>query len=231
MGLLDADVYGPSIPKMMGLSDYKHSKKNYNKEGKIIFPSVFGVKVLSIGFIIEENQPVIWRGPMAIAILDKLIKDSDLDDIDTLVVDLPPGTGDVQISITQKMSINGAIIVSTPQDIALLDTIKSINMFHKVNVPIVGLIENMSYYQCPNCKHIDNIFDHGGVQESASKLNTVFLGKIPLSTNIRISSDKGTPEYLRSGGISRVYKSIAEKIYHKITQKSESINIPEINYE
>jgi ATP-binding protein involved in chromosome partitioning len=212
VGLLDADIYGPSLPRMMGLRTAKpaHSKK----KGKITPPSAFGVKIMSIGFMVDEEQPVIWRGPMAMGALEQLLRDTDWGELDVLVVDMPPGTGDIQLSMAQRVPVTGAVIVSTPQDIALLDARKGLNMFRKVNVPIFGLIENMSYYQCPNCGHVDHVFDHGGAHKAADELGVPFLGEIPLDLKIRLGADEGKPiiETDPDGAHSQAYANIARQI-------------------
>jgi ATP-binding protein involved in chromosome partitioning len=219
VGLLDADIYGPSLPRMMGLRTAKptHSKK----EGKITPPSAFGVKIMSIGFMIDEEQPVIWRGPMAMGALEQLLRDTDWGELDVLVVDMPPGTGDIQLSMAQRVPVTGAVIVSTPQDVALLDARKGLNMFRKVNVPIFGLIENMSYYQCPNCGHVDHVFDHGGAHKAADELGVPFLGEIPLDLKIRLGADEGKPiiETDPDGAHSQAYANIARQIAASIDEQ------------
>ncbi|OSQ38339.1 Mrp/NBP35 family ATP-binding protein [Thalassospira mesophila] len=219
VGLLDADIYGPSLPRMMGLRTAKPTHSN--KEGKITPPSAFGVKIMSIGFMIDEEQPVIWRGPMAMGALEQLLRDTDWGELDVLVVDMPPGTGDIQLSMAQRVPVTGAVIVSTPQDIALLDARKGLNMFRKVNVPIFGLIENMSYYQCPNCGHVDHVFDHGGAHKAADELGVPFLGEIPLDLKIRLGADEGKPiiETDPDGAHSQAYANIARQIAAAIDER------------
>lgn len=193
-GLLDADIYGPSAPKMMGLEG---RKPEFSKMNKIIPLDARGVKVMSIGFMIEKEAPLVWRGPMAQSALYQMLRDVEWgtkeDPLDVLIVDMPPGTGDVQLTLAQKVPVAGAVIVSTPQDIALIDARKAIAMFQKVNVPILGLIENMSLYKCENCGHEAHIFGHGGAKEEAERLGAPFLGEIPLNLSIRENSDAGEP--------------------------------------
>ncbi|MAE50843.1 MAG: hypothetical protein CMH27_03430 [Micavibrio sp.] len=197
VGLLDADIYGPSQPHMMGLD----GKKPASDENNQIIPlEAHGIKVMSIGFMIEPEKALVWRGPMVQSALIQLMRDvawgTAETPLDYLIVDMPPGTGDAQLTMAQKIKLSGAIIVSTPQDIALLDARKGIEMFRKTNVPVLGIIENMSTYICTNCGHEEHIFGHGGAQKEAKKLGTAFLGDIPLNTSIRINSDEGIPASL-----------------------------------
>ncbi len=192
--LLDADIYGPSQPRLLGLEG---RKPDSNEAGKIIPLEAYGIKVMSIGFMVEASKALIWRGPMVQSALVQLMRDvawAPADDpLDYLIIDMPPGTGDAQLTMAQKVSLTGAIIVSTPQDIALLDARKGIEMFRKTDVPVLGLIENMSTYICPECGHEDHIFGHGGARDEAQKLGVPFLGEVPLSRDIRLNSDEGTP--------------------------------------
>lgn len=219
VGLLDADIYGPSLPRMMGLRDAKPTHSD--KEGKMVPPSAFGIRIMSIGFMVDEEQPVIWRGPMAMGALEQLLRDSDWGELDVLVVDMPPGTGDIQLSMAQRVPVTGAVIVSTPQDIALSDARKGLNMFRKVNVPVLGLIENMSYYKCPECGHVDHVFDHGGARRAADELGVPFLGEIPLDLKIRLGADEGKPIIHTDpdGEHSKAYAAIADKIAAAIDQR------------
>lgn len=190
-GLLDADIYGPSVPKLMGVEGQKPEQI----DGQIIPLQAHGVKVMSIGLMLENEAPLIWRGPMVQTALYQMLRDvawgSEEEPLDILVVDMPPGTGDAQLTMAQKVPLSGAIIVSTPQDIALIDARKAVGMFQRVNVPILGMIENMSTYICSNCGHEDHIFGHGGAKADAEKLGVRFLGEIPLSAAIRTSCDGG----------------------------------------
>ncbi|MER3524309.1 MAG: iron-sulfur cluster carrier protein ApbC [Ignavibacteria bacterium] len=188
VGLVDADVYGPSIPLMMGL------KGRPQVRGQRLQPMErYGVKVMSIGFLIDPMQAVIWRGPMASGAVKQFLSDVDWGELDYLVFDLPPGTGDIQLTLVQTIPLTGAVIVTTPQDISLADAKKGFVMFQKVNVPIFGIIENMSYYVCSHCGHRENIFDTGGGRRAAEELDVPFLGEIPINTSIRVSGDTGVP--------------------------------------
>ncbi len=213
-GLLDADIYGPSVPRMLGLTG-----KPTSKDGKRLQPmTAWGIKAISIGSLIEEDQPMIWRGPMVMTALTQLIYDVDWAPLDVLVVDMPPGTGDAQLTLAQRVPLAGAIIVSTPQDIALIDARKGLAMFKRTHVPVFGIVENMSAFICPNCGHESHIFGHGGARETAVKLGTDFLGEIPLDIAIRETSDKGTPITAREPGSpqARAFAQIAERIAAKL---------------
>lgn len=194
VGLLDADIYGPSVPRMTGLSGQKPTQ---NEQGKIVPLKAHNIDVMSIGFMIGEDAPLIWRGPMVQSAFTQLLQDVAWDNLDVLFIDLPPGTGDVQLTMAQRVPLTSAIIVSTPQDIALIDVRKGIEMFKKVNVPIAGVIENMSVYCCPNCGHEDHIFGHGGAKAEAENLGIPFLGEIPLNLSIRQNADAGLPVTLQ----------------------------------
>lgn len=190
VGVLDADIYGPSQPQMLGIPNEKPMADGDNK----IFPlSNHGVKIMSMGFLVEEDSPVIWRGPMVMRALVQFLGDTLWGDLDYLVLDLPPGTGDAQLTIVQQVSLAGAVIVTTPQDIALLDARKGLQMFRKTDVPILGIIENMSYYECPSCGHRENIFDTGGGERAAERYEVPFLGAIPLDIKVRMGGDRGEP--------------------------------------
>jgi len=190
VGLLDADIYGPSIPRMTGLSGHKPEQ---NEAGKIVPLRAHGIDVMSIGFMIGEENPLIWRGPMVQSAFTQMLQDVAWEGLDTLIIDLPPGTGDIQLTMSQRVPLTGAIIVSTPQDIALIDVRKGIEMFKTVNVPILGLIENMAYHTCDNCGHIDHVFGNGGAKAQAEILDIPFLGAIPLNAKIRERADAGEP--------------------------------------
>ena len=226
VGLLDADIYGPSLPRMLGLRDAKPSKSDI--DGKMTPPSAFGIRIMSIGFMVDEEQPVIWRGPMAMGALEQLLRDTDWGALDVLVVDMPPGTGDIQLSMAQRVPVTGAVIVSTPQDIALLDARKGLNMFRKVNVPVFGLIENMSYYKCPECGHVDHVFDHGGAHKAADELSVPFLGEIPLDLKIRLGADEGKPivHTEPDGEYAKAYGAIADKIAAAIDDQVGPVAAP-----
>ncbi|HEY6953002.1 MAG TPA: iron-sulfur cluster carrier protein ApbC, partial [Bacteroidota bacterium] len=188
VGLVDADVYGPSIPLMFGINDRPKVSNN-----KLIPLEKHGVKIMSIGFLVDPMQAVIWRGPMASGALKQFMSDVTWGDLDYLIFDMPPGTGDIQLTLVQTVPLTGAVIVSTPQDVALADARKGLVMFNKVNVPVIGIIENMSYYICSHCGQRENIFDTGGGSRTAKELNVPFLGEIPINTAIRVGGDKGVP--------------------------------------
>lgn len=188
VGLVDADVYGPSIPLMMGIEG-----RPQVHQGRLVPMENWGVKVMSIGFLIDPMQAVIWRGPMASGAIKQFMTDVEWGDLDYLLFDLPPGTGDIQLTLVQTIPLTGAVIVTTPQDISLADARKGFKMFEKVNVPILGIVENMSYYVCANCGHREHIFDNGGGRRAAEELGSPFLGEIPIFTNIRVAGDRGKP--------------------------------------
>ena len=214
VALFDADIFGPSMPRMLGLAGQKpHS------DGSKVYPlENHGVKVMSIGFMVAEDNPVIWRGPMVMGALEQMLKDVEWGEVDIMVVDMPPGTGDTQLTMSQRVPLAGVVIVSTPQDIALLDARKGLNMFRRVEVPILGMIENMSYYICPSCGHRDNIFSTGGAEKTAKELETDFLGDIPLDLKIRETSDSGTPIVSADpeSPHAKAYMAIAEKVMAKL---------------
>ena len=214
VGLLDADIYGPSVPRMLGLKG-----KPVSKDGKKLQPmEAWGLKAISIGFLVEEDQPMIWRGPMVMTALTQLLNDVAWAPLDVLVVDMPPGTGDAQLTLAQRVSVDGAIIVSTPQDIALIDARKALAMFKTTQVPIFGIVENMSTFVCPHCGQESHIFGHGGARETAAKLGCDFLGEIPLHMSIRETSDGGTPITARdpNGPQSQAFIALAEKVAAKL---------------
>jgi ATP-binding protein involved in chromosome partitioning len=188
VGLLDADIYGPSLPRLLGLA-----RKPEVRGEKMIPLEAWGVKCMSIGFLVEEETPMIWRGPMVMGALEQMMGQVEWGALDVLVVDMPPGTGDAQLTMAQRVTLAGAVIVSTPQDIALIDARRGVRMFERVNVPVLGIVENMSYFCCPNCGHRAEIFGHGGAKAEAARLGTDFLGEVPLLLDIRTSSDAGTP--------------------------------------
>jgi ATP-binding protein involved in chromosome partitioning len=189
VGLLDADIYGPSQPRMLGIRGRPETA-----DGKILEPMrAFGVKVMSMGFLVPEETPMIWRGPMVMSAIQQMLRDVNWGALDILVVDMPPGTGDAQLTMAQQVPLAGAVIVSTPQDIALIDARKGLNMFRKVDVPVLGIVENMSWFACPNCGHVSHVFAHGGAREEAERLGVEFLGEIPLDMAIRETSDEGRP--------------------------------------
>ncbi|WP_127903413.1 Mrp/NBP35 family ATP-binding protein [Solirhodobacter olei] len=208
VGLLDADIYGPSQPRMMGVTARPDAP-----DGKTIQPpSAHGVTMMSLGLLLKEDQAVIWRGPMLMGALQQLLTQVNWGRLDVLIIDLPPGTGDVQLTLGQRTQVTGAIVVSTPQDVALLDARKAINMFQTMKVPVLGLIENMSTYICPNCGHEEHIFGHGGVAEEARKLGVPLLGEIPLSLDVRVAGDSGTPIAAGEGPIAEAYARLAARL-------------------
>ncbi|MGH7041369.1 MAG: Mrp/NBP35 family ATP-binding protein [Acetobacteraceae bacterium] len=188
VGLLDADIYGPSLPRLLGLA-----RKPEVQGEKMIPLEAWGVKCMSIGFLVEEETPMIWRGPMVMGALEQMMGQVAWGALDVLVVDMPPGTGDAQLTMAQRVTLAGAVIVSTPQDIALIDARRGVRMFERVRVPVLGIVENMSYFCCPACGHRAEIFGHGGARAEAARLGTAFLGEVPLLLEIRTSSDAGTP--------------------------------------
>jgi ATP-binding protein involved in chromosome partitioning len=208
VGLLDADIYGPSQPRMMGVS-----KRPASPDGKTIIPlQAHGVTMMSIGLMLKEDEAVVWRGPMIMGALQQLITQVEWGNLDVLIVDLPPGTGDIQLTLCQRTHLTGAIVVSTPQDVALLDARKALDMFQKLKTPVLGLIENMSTYICPNCGHEAHIFGHGGVRDEAAKLGLPFLAELPLSLDVRIAGDAGTPIAAGEGAAAQAYAALAERL-------------------
>ncbi|MDA7960969.1 MAG: iron-sulfur cluster carrier protein ApbC [Gammaproteobacteria bacterium] len=208
-GILDADIYGPSQPRMLGISG-----KPESKDGKSLEPmNSYHVQAMSIGFLVDEESPMIWRGPMVTQALEQLLKDTKWDDLDYLVVDMPPGTGDTQLTLAQKVPVSGAVIVTTPQDIALLDARKAYKMFEKVEIPVLGVVENMSAYVCPSCGHEDAVFGTGGGAAMAKQYGAEFLGGVPLERAIRENADGGRPSVVADpdGAVARAYKSIARR--------------------
>lgn len=208
VGLLDADIYGPSQPRMMGVN-----KRPSSPDGKTIIPlKNHGVTIMSIGLMLEEDQAVIWRGPMLMGALQQMLGQVEWGELDVLIVDLPPGTGDVQLTLAQKAKVTGAIVVSTPQDVALLDARKALNMFEKTKTPVLGMIENMSTYICPNCGHEAHLFGHGGAAAEAKRLGLPFLGEIPLDIDIRLAGDSGTPIAATDSVLAEAYAKIAARL-------------------
>lgn len=208
VGLLDADIYGPSQPRMMGVS-----KRPASPDGKIIEPlTAHGVTMMSIGLMLKEDEAVIWRGPMIMGALQQLLTQVAWGKLDVLLIDLPPGTGDIQLTLCQRTHLTGAIVVSTPQDVALLDARKALDMFQKLKTPVLGLIENMSTYVCPNCGHEAHLFGHGGVAAEAARLDLPFLGELPLDLSVRLAGDSGTPVAAGDGPIAEAYARLAARL-------------------
>ena len=216
VGLMDSDIYGPSVPRMMGISGQPNSP-----DGQKIEPMrAHGIPCMSIGFMVGEETPIIWRGPMVMSAVEQMLRDVLWGELDVLVIDLPPGTGDAQLTLAQRVPLTGAVIVSTPQGIALLDVRRGIGMFEKVHVPVFGIIENMSYFMCPHCGERSDIFSHGGARETAERLGAEFLGEIPLNMAIRETSDAGTPIVVSqpNGPHAKTYLAIAARINEKIEE-------------
>jgi ATP-binding protein involved in chromosome partitioning len=229
VGLMDADIYGPSVPKMMGLS----GRPDATPDGKKVLPKeAFGVKCMSIGFLVPEDTPMIWRGPMVMSAIQQLLHEVVWGKLDVLVCDLPPGTGDAQLTMAQHVPITGAVVVSTPQDVALLDVRKGLNMFRKVDVPVFGVIENMSFFLCPSCGHRAEIFGHGGAKQTAAEMETDFLGEIPLHLSIREHADAGTPIVMAEPDSEHAaaYQAIAGRVADKIERAlaEDAVTAPRI---
>jgi ATP-binding protein involved in chromosome partitioning len=210
VGLLDADIYGPSVPRLTGIRE----KPRLNDDKKMIPIKRFGLAIMSIGFLVEEETAMIWRGPMVMSAITQMLRDVAWGTLDVLVVDMPPGTGDAQLTLAQNVPLKGAIIISTPQDLSLIDARRGLAMFKKVNVPVLGIIENMSYFQCPHCGTQSDIFGHGGARHDAERLAVPFLGEIPLHMSIRATSDSGTPvvESEPDGPHAAIYRAIGAKV-------------------
>lgn len=210
VGLLDADIYGPSVPRLTGL----HEKPELDGTRKMIPLRRFGLAIMSIGFLVEEGTAMIWRGPMVMSAVTQMLRDVAWGTLDVLVVDMPPGTGDAQLTLAQNVPLKGAVIVSTPQDLSLIDARRGLAMFKKVNVPVLGIVENMSYFQCPHCGTKSDIFGHGGARHEAEKLGVPFLGEIPLHMAIRASSDAGNPvvDSEPDGPHAAIYRAVAEQV-------------------
>ena len=210
VGLLDADIYGPSVPRLTGIRE----KPQLNDDKKMIPIPRFGLAIMSIGFLVEEDTAMIWRGPMVMSAITQMLRDVAWGTLDILVVDMPPGTGDAQLTLAQNVPLKGAVIISTPQDLSLIDARRGLAMFKKVNVPVLGIVENMSYFQCPHCGARSDIFGHGGARHEAERLAVPFLGEIPLHMSIRVTSDSGTPvvESEPDGPHAAIYRAIGAKI-------------------
>ena len=210
VGLLDADIYGPSVPRLTGIRE----KPQLNDDKKMIPLQRFGLAIMSIGFLVEEDTAMIWRGPMVMSAITQMLRDVAWGTLDVLVVDMPPGTGDAQLTLAQNVPLKGAVIISTPQDLSLIDARRGLAMFKKVNVPVLGIVENMSYFQCPHCGTRSDIFGHGGARREAEKLGVPFLGEIPLHMSIRTTSDTGNPVVHSEpdGAHAAIYRAIGAKV-------------------
>jgi len=228
VGVLDADIYGPSMPRLLGIKDRPTA------QGRVLSPlEAFGLKVMSMGFLVEEETPMIWRGPMVISALTQMLREVAWGELDILVVDMPPGTGDAQLTMAQQVPLAGAVIVSTPQDIALIDARKGLNMFRKVEVPLLGIVENMSTFICPNCGERSDIFGHGGARDEADRLGVPFLGEVPLHMDIRTTSDRGTPVTVSApeGPHAKIYGEIARRVLERLETEQATTSGPKITFQ
>jgi ATP-binding protein involved in chromosome partitioning len=214
VGLMDSDIYGPSQQMMMGIDE----KPFVNEANQIVPIERYGVKVMSLGFLMDVDQPVIWRGPMVMKAVEQFLQDVAWGTLDFLVIDLPPGTGDAQLTLTQKIHLSGAVIVTTPQDVSLIDARKGLAMFQKVNVPVLGIVENMSYYVCPSCGHREEIFKHGGGARTAKQLGVPFLGEIPLDPKVAVGGDAGRPIVTAEprSAVTEAYLKIADSVVRAV---------------
>jgi len=222
VGMLDADIYGPSLPMMLGIHGRPEST-----DGQTMEPlEGHGVQANSIGFLIEQDNPMVWRGPMVTSALEQLLRQTNWHDLDYLIVDMPPGTGDIQLTLSQKVPVTGAVIVTTPQDIALLDAKKGLKMFEKVGIPILGIVENMAVYCCPNCGHVEHIFGHGGGERMCAEYGVDLLGSLPLNLSIREQADSGHPTVVADpdGAVAEIYRAIARKVAIKVADKARDMS-------
>ena len=222
VGLLDADIYGPSLPMMMGIEGRPESD-----DGQTMDPlENYGVQVMSIGFLVAQDEAMIWRGPMATQALEQLLRQTNWKDLDSLVVDMPPGTGDIQLTLSQRVPMTGAVIVTTPQDIALLDAKKGIKMFEKVGVPILGIVENMAVHVCTNCGHVEHIFGADGGKKMAAEYNMDYLGALPLNMQIRLQADSGKPTVVSDpdGEVAGIYKAVARQVAVSIAARNKDFS-------
>lgn len=226
VGILDADIYGPNQPQMLGVNS-----KPESSDGKTLEPVLaHGIQSMSIGYLVDINTPMVWRGPMATGALQQLLNDTNWDNLDYLLIDLPPGTGDIQLTLSQKIPLSGAVIVTTPQDIALLDVRKGIGMFEKVKVPVLGIVENMSLHICSQCGHSEPIFGTGGGEKIAQEYNVELLGSLPLDMRIREQADSGKPTVIAEpdSSITQIYKDIAYKMMKKTEKIAGKAKFPKI---
>ena len=222
VGILDADIYGPSVPMMMGITG-----KPESQDGQTMEPlENYGVQVMSIGFLVAQDEAMIWRGPMATQALEQLLRQTNWKDLDYLIVDMPPGTGDIQLTLSQRVPMTGAVVVTTPQDIALLDAKKGIKMFEKVGVPILGIVENMAVHVCTNCGHIEHIFGADGGRKMAADYNMDYLGALPLNMQIRLQADNGKPTVVSDpdSDVAAIYKAVARKVAVSIAAKNKDFS-------
>lgn len=216
VGILDADIYGPSIPSMLGVT--KGERPEVSQGNRLVPMEAHGLQLMSMGVLTTDDTPMVWRGPMASGALVQILEQTLWHELDVLVVDMPPGTGDIQLTLAQKAAVDGAVIVTTPQDIALLDAIKGVEMFRKVSIPVLGLVENMAVHICSECGHSEHIFGAGGAERIAQKYQTTVLGSLPLDINIREDLDDGIPTPVKNpdGEVALAYREIAEKILHNL---------------
>ncbi|TIO07673.1 Mrp/NBP35 family ATP-binding protein [Mesorhizobium sp.] len=230
VGVLDADIYGPSMPRLLNI----HGRPQ-TVDGKVLRPMEnYGLKVMSMGFLVDEETPMIWRGPMVMSALTQMLREVEWGPLDVLVVDMPPGTGDAQLTMAQQVPLAGAVIVSTPQDLALIDARKGLNMFKKVDVPVLGIVENMSYFLAPDTGKRYDIFGHGGARREAERLGVAFLGEVPLEMGIRESSDAGTPVVVSKpgGAEAKIYRDIAAKVWDRVNEeRGMAAAVPSIVFE
>ncbi len=224
VGVLDADIYGPSVPRMLGIS----GKPSMVDKTTLRPMENYGLKCMSIGFLVPEDTPMIWRGPMVMSALQQMLRDVAWGELDIMIVDMPPGTGDAQLTMAQQVALAGAVIVSTPQDIALIDARKGLAMFEKVNVPVLGIIENMSYFLCPHCGGRSDIFSHGGARREAARLGTDFLGEVPLDLAIRETSDEGRPITVSQpdSPYAQTFRDIAARVWEKVSGEAPARRAP-----
>jgi ATP-binding protein involved in chromosome partitioning len=226
VGLLDADIYGPSIPKLLGIQG-----KPRLLENRVLEPmQAYGLKVMSIGFLVEEEAAMIWRGPMVMSAITQMLREVAWGDLDVLVVDMPPGTGDAQLTMAQATPLAGAVIVSTPQDLALIDARRGVSMFKRVEIPILGIVENMATFLCPHCGEASHIFGHGGARTEAGRLGVPFLGEVPLTMAIRELSDAGRPVVAADseGAHARIYKDMAQEVWTALSGGASARPAPRI---
>ncbi len=221
VGVLDADIYGPSMPRLLGVRGQPQQLAG----NKLDPMRAYGLKVMSMGFLVDEETPMIWRGPMVMSALSQMLKDVAWGELDVLVVDMPPGTGDAQLTMAQQVPLAGAVIVSTPQDLALIDARKGLNMFKKVNVPVLGIVENMSTFICPHCGNASDIFGHGGARAEAERLGVPFLGEVPLTMSVRVTSDEGKPVVATDpkSTVAKAYRDIAAAASAELERVSGAI--------
>ena len=230
VGILDADIYGPSQPQMLGVGQRRPEIVGEQGKQQMVPISAYGIQSISMGYLVTEDTPMLWRGPMATGALQQLLMQTRWDNLDYLIIDMPPGTGDIQITLAQKVPVTGAVIVTTPQDIALLDAKKGIEMFRKVNVPILGVIENMAIHTCSNCGHEEHIFGEGGGERIARDYQTELLGSLPLALSIRADADQGKPSVAAdpASPISQKYRAIARKLMAAVQNNHDNQQLPDI---